>query len=128
MVSEITNGVQVSVETHFHPDYSSPGQFHYVFTYRVEIENKGEQTVKLLRRHWYITDGNAQVREVEGEGVVGQQPTIEPGQAHFYTSGCNLRTEMGKMHGHYIFERIYDGKQFQVAIPEFILVVPYKLN
>jgi ApaG protein len=68
------------------------------------------------------------VREVEGDGVVGQQPVLEPGQHHEYISGCNLKTEVGKMRGTYLMERIVDGKQFNVNIPQFVMVVPYKLN
>ena len=68
------------------------------------------------------------VREVEGEGVVGQQPTLEPGESHQYVSGCNLKTGIGKMTGHYTMERLVDGREFKVEIPEFVLIVPYKLN
>jgi ApaG protein len=128
MVTKITNGVSVSVFTEYQQEYSSPIQAHYVFTYRILIENHSEHTVKLLRRHWFIYDANALMREVEGEGVVGQQPTLEPGASHEYVSGCNLKTEMGKMHGTYLMERVVDGKQFTVVIPEFMLIAPFKLN
>lgn len=128
MVTEITEGVKVSVEIEYQPEYSSPSQYHYVFTYSITIENNSEYTVKLLRRHWHIHDANYKVREVEGEGVVGQQPTLEPGQIHQYVSGCNLKSGLGKMYGSYKMERIVDGKKFKVNIPEFIMVVPFKLN
>lgn len=128
MISKITEGVRVSIETDYQQEYSSPLQGHYVFTYRIQIENYSEQTVKLLRRHWFIYDSNGMMREVEGEGVVGQQPTLEPGSSHEYVSGCNLKTEMGKMRGSYLMERIVDGKQFTVIIPEFMLIAPFKLN
>ena len=128
MISKITEGVRVSIETDYQQEYSSPLQAHYVFTYRIQIENYSEQTVKLLRRHWFIYDSNGMMREVEGEGVVGQQPTLEPGSSHEYVSGCNLKTEMGKMRGSYLMERIVDGKQFTVIIPEFMLIAPFKLN
>ena len=121
-------GVTVSVSTNYLPDYSSPLQQHYVFAYKITIQNNSEYTVKLLRRHWHIYDSNGVVREVEGEGVVGQQPVLEPGEAHQYVSGCNLKTNIGKMNGTYLFERLMDGKQFQVSIPDFTLIVPYKLN
>ena len=84
--------------------------------------------MQLLRRHWYIYDSNGTVREVEGEGVVGLQPVIEPGEIHEYVSGCNLRTSIGKMTGTYLVERVVDGKQFQVQIPEFNMIAPYRLN
>ena len=128
MVFEVTQGVKVSVETAYQPEYSSPGQMHYVFTYRITIENNSTHTVQLLRRHWYIHDANNIVREVEGEGVVGQQPVLEAGQSHHYVSGCNLKSGMGKMYGTYLMERIIDGKKFKVKIPEFTMIAPFKLN
>ncbi len=128
MISEVTEGVKVSVVTEYQPDYSNPRQSHFVFTYKVIIENHSENTVKLLRRHWNIFDSNGIVREVEGEGVVGQQPILEPGEIHEYVSGCNLRTNLGKMAGTYLMERVLDGRQFRVVIPEFTLIVPYRLN
>ena len=108
MVTEITEGIKVSVETEYQPEYSSPSQYHYVFTYRITIENESENTIQLLRRHWFIHDANTIIREVEGEGVVGQQPVLEPGQDHKYVSGCNLKSGIGKMKGTYLFERIVD--------------------
>ncbi|MEY4539920.1 MAG: hypothetical protein RLZZ306_1677 [Bacteroidota bacterium] len=128
MVSSITNGVKISVQTEFQPEYSNPFQAHFVFSYHVRIQNESDFTVRLLRRHWYIYDGNGQVREVEGEGVVGQQPTLEPGQSYEYSSGCNLDTSMGKMAGTYKMERIYDGKKFNVIIPDFNLIAPFRMN
>jgi|SRR5690606_5705105 len=128
MVTEITEGVKISVETEYQPEYSSPSQYHYVFTYRITIENRSENTVQLLRRHWYIHDANTMLREVEGEGVVGQQPVLEPGQVHKYVSGCNLKSGIGKMRGTYLMERVVDGKTFNVVIPEFTMVVPFKYN
>lgn len=128
MVSEVTEGVKVSIVTEYQSDYSNPRQTHFVFTYKVIIENHSDNTVKLLRRRWNIYDSNGVVREVEGEGVVGQQPVLEPGEIHEYVSGCNLRTSLGKMAGTYLMERVLDGRRFNVVIPEFTLVVPYRLN
>jgi ApaG protein len=128
MVTAITEGVKVSVETNYQPEYSSPTQMHYVFTYRITIENHSDYSVKLQRRHWFIHDANNAIREVEGEGVVGQQPILEPGETHQYVSGCNLRSGLGKMHGIYLMEKIMDGKTFDVIIPEFTMIVPYILN
>ena len=128
MITEITHGVKVSVETFYQQEYSSPSQHHYVFTYKILIENFSAYTVQLLRRHWFIYDANGVLREVEGEGVVGQQPVLEPGQVHEYVSGCNLKTELGKMKGTYMMERVMDGDRFKVNIPEFVMAVPYKLN
>mgnify|MGYP000896365266 CR=1 FL=1 len=128
MVTAITEGVKVSVETNYQPEYSSPTQMHYVFTYRITIENHSEYSVKLQRRHWFIHDANNTIREVEGEGIVGQQPILEPGETHQYVSGCNLRSGLGKMRGVYLMEKIMDGKTFDVLIPEFTMIVPYILN
>lgn len=128
VVTAITEGIKVSVETSYQPEYSSPAQNHYVFTYKITIENNGDYTIKLHRRHWHIHDANNSIREVEGEGVVGQQPILEPGETHQYVSGCNLRSGYGKMFGTYLMEKIVDGKQFEVTIPEFNMIVPYLLN
>ena len=128
MVTAITEGIKVCVETEYQPEYSSPSQYHYVFTYRITIENNSDYTIKLLKRHWYISDANSKQREVDGDGVVGQQPTIEPGDSHQYVSGCNLKSGMGKMKGSYLMERVLDGKSFNVSIPEFNMIVPFKLN
>jgi ApaG protein len=128
MVTKITQGVRVSVATEYQPEYSSPAQSHFVFTYKIQIDNFSEYTVQLLRRHWYIHDANGTVREVEGEGIVGQQPVLEPGESHEYVSGCNLKSGMGKMFGTYQMERVVDGRLFDVNIPEFTMIVPFRLN
>ena len=128
MVTETTEGIKVSVETEYQPEYSSPKQRHFVFTYRITIENLSEYTTHLLRRYWLIHDSNGDVMEVEGEGVVGQQPVLEPGEKHQYVSGCHLKTSMGKMEGFYLMERVVDGRQFQAKIPVFNMIVPFRLN
>lgn len=128
MVTEITKGIKVTVETEYQPAYSSPSQYHYVFTYRITIENQSEYTIQLQRRHWYIHDAGFNPREVEGEGVVGQQPVLEPGQAHQYVSGCNLKSGIGKMVGTYLMERIVDGVKVEVNIPAFTMIAPLRLN
>lgn len=128
MVTEVTNGVKVSVEVEYQPNYSSPSQHHYVFTYQVTIENNSNKTLQLKRRKWVINDAAYPVRIVEGEGVVGRQPILEPGQSHQYISGCNLRSGLGKMGGSYQMEKLMDGQNITVQIPEFRMVVPFKLN
>jgi ApaG protein len=128
MTTQITNGVKISVVTEYLPDYSSATQAHYAFNYKITIENGSSHTIQLLRRHWFIHDANCTIREVEGEGVVGKQPILEPGETHQYVSGCYLQTGLGKMYGTYLMERVYDGKQFRVVIPEFVLIVPFLLN
>jgi ApaG protein len=128
MVTEITDGIKVIVETEYQPSYSSPSQYHYVFTYKITIENHSEFTIQLKRRHWQIYDAGFTAREVEGEGVVGMQPLLEPGESHQYVSGCNLKSGLGKMVGTYQMERVVDGTQFNVNIPEFVMVSPLRLN
>ena len=128
MVSKISEGVTVSVETFFQPEYSNPANNEYLFTYRITLENNNAFPVQLLRRHWYIFDSNAEHREVEGEGVIGLQPIIHPGEKYQYVSGCDLRSEMGKMHGMYFMENTHNKQTFLINIPAFEMVVPSKLN
>lgn len=128
MLVRITDGVKVMVSTEFQPDYSNPAQSHFVFTYRVVIENNSDYTVQLVRRHWLIADAFGETREVEGEGVVGQKPILEPGESHEYVSGCNLKSGVGKMVGTYQMRRIVDNKEFLVNIPEFTMMAPWRLN
>ena len=128
MISKISEGINVTVETFYQPDYSNPVNSEYMFAYRITIENNNSFPVKLLRRHWYIYDAAGTVREVEGEGVVGVQPQINPGESYKYISGCNLRTEIGKMHGTYLMENVNNRKEFHVAIPSFEMTVPFKMN
>ena len=128
MITTITDGVKVSVETIYQPEYSNPANDHYMFAYKISIENVGNNAVQLLRRHWEIFDSNGAKREVEGEGVVGQQPIIEPGTTHEYVSGCNLKTDMGSMKGEYQMIRLLDNAAFNVQIPEFYLIAPYRMN
>jgi ApaG protein len=128
MVSKISEGVNISVETFYQAEYSNPVGSEYMFAYRITIENINAFPVKLISRHWHIFDSNGTEREVEGEGVIGMQPTIESGKTYQYVSGCNLRSELGKMHGTYLFENLHAKKVFTVVIPQFEMVVPFKLN
>jgi ApaG protein len=128
MTSMISEGVKVSVETFYQSDYSNPLQSEFMFAYRITIENHNAFPVKLHRRHWYIFDSNGSHREVEGEGVVGVQPTLQPGENYQYVSGCNLRTEMGRMYGTYQMENLHSKKMFDVSIPSFEMIVPFKGN
>lgn len=128
MVKEITQGIHVSVDTQYQQELSYPARSHFVFTYRIRIENLSTFTVQLLRRRWEIYDGTGDCRTVEGDGVLGLQPVLEPGEVHEYVSGCNLRTTIGKMMGTYQMVRIVDQKEISVAIPEFTMVAPFRLN
>lgn len=124
----VTNGITVAVENNFLPDHSDSRENRYIFGYHIMIENGSPYTVQLLRRHWYITDAAAQVREVEGEGVVGEQPILPPGERYEYASYCDLSTEIGKMRGNYLMSRREDDTLFEVEIPEFRMFAPGKLN
>jgi ApaG protein len=128
MVTITSQGVQISVETYYQADYSNPTNHEYMFAYRMSIENQNHFTVKLLRRHWFIVDTNGEHREVEGEGVVGLQPVLQPGEHFQYVSGCNLRSEMGKMYGSYQMENQNNKQIFAVQIPMFEMIAPFKMN
>ena len=128
MKPQVTDGIQVSVKVTYRPDHSDPHRHSYLFSYRITIENNSDHTVQLMRRHWVIFDSCGEFREVEGEGVVGLQPVLRPGDIHEYESACNLTTDMGKMRGTYLMVRQKDGKQFKVEVPEFELIAPNRLN
>ena len=128
LVSEITHGVKVSVECAYSSKHSMEEQEEFVFFYHITIENLGEYSVRLLRRKWIILDAHGLERVVEGEGVVGVQPSIPPSDQHEYTSSCMLSTAFGVMRGNYTFERLVDGEQFLVSIPAFQMEVPYLLS
>ncbi|HRE51340.1 MAG TPA: Co2+/Mg2+ efflux protein ApaG [Flavitalea sp.] len=128
MVSKISEGIEVSVETFYQPDYSNPVAGEYMFAYRISIENHNRFPVKLHRRHWYIIEGNGATREVEGEGVVGVQPVLQPSERYQYVSGCNLSSELGKMYGSYTMENLNNKSMFEVNIPVFEMIVPFKMN
>ena len=128
MVKTTTNNVQISVEVKYWPQQSVPRDNHYFFVYFITIENQSEFSVQLLRRHWEIFDSVSEFRTVDGDGVVGENPILEPGEKFEYNSGCNLTTDIGFMKGHYIMKQMVDEKEFSVDIPKFDLVVPAKLN
>ncbi len=128
MISKISEGITISVETYYQPEYSNPVNSEFMFAYRITILNSNAYPVKLLRRHWHIYDSNGSLREVEGEGVVGVQPQLNPGESYQYISGCNLRSEIGKMNGTYLMENINTAKTFDVIIPSFEMCAPFKLN
>ena len=118
-----TRGIRVSVRSFFLEDQSQPDERQYLWAYRIRIENHGREHVRLLRRSWQITDGNGHTDHVQGEGVVGEQPTIQPGDSYSYASGCPLGTASGSMVGGYHMEDA-EGRMFEVAIPAFSLDVP----
>jgi ApaG protein len=123
-----TEGITIAVDTQYLPAHSDARTDKHVFGYFISISNGGNETVQLLSRQWTIVEAGGRVRNVEGEGVVGRQPVMVPGQLHEYTSFCNLNTEIGKMFGTYLMKRLEDGHLFHVMIPEFVMVAPSKLN
>ncbi len=128
MSTSITAGVKVSVESIYQSEYSNPEMEHFMFAYRISIENMSDYAVQLLHRHWFIFDAKGDHKEVSGEGVVGEQPIIQPGAVHEYVSGCNLKSEFGYMVGSYEMIRLLDEELFTVDIPKFNLIADYKLN
>lgn len=123
----VTQGVRVVVNAEFSPERSRPSQQHWFFLYTITITNEGAETVQLLTRHWIITDGNHNVEEVRGPGVVGEQPVLQPGESFTYTSGCPLRTPFGVMTGTYqMITRA--GEQFDANIAAFTLSEPYTVH
>ena len=122
-----TDGVTVRVSVSYLPEQSEPERGRWFWAYHIRLENEGADTVQLLTRHWVITDGRGARHSVEGEGVVGEQPVIEPGASFDYVSGCPLATPSGAMQGNYRMVR-EDGAIFDVEIPRFSLFAPAVLN
>lgn len=119
----ITDGITVRVTASFLPEQSQVTAGRWFWAYHIRIENRSDVPARLVTRHWRITDGNERVSLVDGEGVVGEQPRLEPGQSHDYVSGCPLETADGSMEGYYGFVRD-DGTKFEAAIPYFRLEAP----
>ncbi|MGQ4660103.1 Co2+/Mg2+ efflux protein ApaG [Lysobacter sp. F6437] len=119
--------VDIDVATRYLDDQSEPSQDRYVFAYTIQIRNRGTVGARLLSRHWVITDANGKVQEVKGEGVVGEQPWLQPGEGFEYTSGAVLETDLGTMEGSYAM-LADDGTGFDAPIPAFTLTVPRTLH
>jgi ApaG protein len=128
VISSRTRDVIISVQTAYVPAQSSPGSEHFVFAYRITITNDSSETVQLLRRSWHITDAYGRKRHVEGDGVVGQQPVLPPGQSHEYVSGCDFQTPIGQMRGHYTMVSLVTRDEFKARIPTFTMASPLILN
>lgn len=125
MYSETTKAITVTVKPIYLEDQSSPADNHYVWAYKVRIENHGDTTVQLMRRHWKITDAMGRQQEVQGSGVVGEQPVLHPGDVYEYTSGTPLTTPSGIMVGTYQMST-ESGEKLDVAIPAFSLDSPHE--
>lgn len=124
---ELSERIEVRVTTRYLTEQSDPEDERFVFAYEINIQNHSHENVTLKGRHWYVTNGNGEIQEVEGEGVVGEQPTIPPGGEFTYSSGSVLSTRVGSMRGYYLMET--DAKQrFHATIPVFTLASPHSLN
>ncbi|PIE87383.1 MAG: Co2+/Mg2+ efflux protein ApaG [Bacteroidetes bacterium] len=123
-----TSGVQISVRTDFRSDLSEITKSSYFHNYQVQIQNTNSFPIQLKTRDWYIFDSLNEDRYVRGAGVVGEYPILKPGESFQYTSGCDLRSEIGYMKGFYTFINLLDGNLFEVVVPDFRLEYPAKLN
>ena len=128
MVTQITKGIKVSVESSFEGTYYKESKLHYAFEYSVKIENQSKELVQLDSRHWVILDSLNEEVTVDGEGVIGKKPVLKPGQSHTYSSGCLLASPYGAMYGYYRMINLNSTKKFNVMIPVFKLSAPFSLN
>tara|TARA_B100000073_G_C23579075_1_gene511457 strand:- start:4 stop:390 length:387 start_codon:yes stop_codon:yes gene_type:complete len=128
MVTQITKGIKVSVESSFEGTYYKESKLHYAFEYSVKIENQSKELVQLDSRHWVILDSLNEEETVDGEGVIGKKPVLKPGQSHTYSSGCLLASPYGAMYGYYRMINLNSTKKFNVMIPVFKLSAPFSLN
>lgn len=127
MAKKIHYHVTVAAQAFFLEEQSNPDRDRYVFAYTVQVQNQGNIAAKLLSRHWVITDANGKVEEIRGEGVVGEQPYLRPGEGFQYTSGAILETAVGSMRGSYQM-LADDGVTFDAEIPSFVLSIPRTLH
>ncbi|MBX2815884.1 MAG: Co2+/Mg2+ efflux protein ApaG [Saprospiraceae bacterium] len=128
MNTQITHGIKISVVAAFQAQHSNPIENKYLFSYQIEIENLSDKPVQLLRRNWIIFSSNGTRKMVSGDGVVGQQPYIQPGHMHQYGSWCPLSTAIGRMYGTYEMLIVGTDQQIEVDIPAFDLVAPFTYN
>jgi ApaG protein len=128
MVTKVTQGIKISVDVRYLEEFSNPLKNQFLFAYHILIENESEYTYQLLRRNWNIFDSNGEYKLIEGEGVIGEQPVINPKQFFEYESSCRLQTDFGTMQGSYEMLRTIDNTTVIVHIPEFQLITPQKLN
>lgn len=123
-----TRGITVAVEVFFQEEYSEPQNDKFVFAYRIHISNNSSKTVQLLRRHWVIKDVKGIERDIEGEGVIGKQPVMEPGEGHEYVSWAPINAEIGVMKGTYLMLDLDTKKKFRVKVPDFTMMTRIKQN
>lgn len=128
MISQITSGIKISVQTTYEGSYFKNHRLHFAFSYHITIENQSKDLVQLNARHWEIYDSLNEIDIVDGEGVIGKKPVIKPGESHTYTSGCLLSSPIGAMNGYYEMINFTTSKKFKVVIPTFKLMAPFAMN
>lgn len=128
MVTQITQGIKISVKTSFEGTYFKNYKIHFAFTYQITIENQSKDSVQLKSRHWEIFDSLNDQEIVDGDGVVGKKPVLKPGERHTYSSGCLLASPIGAMKGYFNMINFTSAKSFKVQVPSFKLSAPFALN
>lgn len=128
MVSQITQGIKISVLTSFEGTYFKNYKLHFAFSYEITIENHSKDSVQLITRHWEIFDTLNDIETVDGEGVIGKKPVLKPGEKHTYSSGCLLLSPFGAMRGHFNMINFTSTRNFRVIVPTFRLSAPFALN
>ncbi|MBK7382209.1 MAG: Co2+/Mg2+ efflux protein ApaG [Flavobacteriales bacterium] len=128
MATAVTHGIRITARARYEEAHSDAKAGRFIFSYRITISNRSEETVQLLHRHWTIHDSLAPVREVDGPGVVGETPVLAPGEEFSYSSACDLRSGFGRMEGNYRMLRARDGLMFHVQIPTMQLASPFLVN
>lgn len=128
MGTAVTHGIRVTARARYEPAHSDPKAARYLFSYRITISNRGSEAVQLLRRHWIIRDSMSERREVEGAGVVGETPVLQPGAEFSYSSACDLRSGFGRMDGTYLMRRVSGEGELVVEIPTIQLTCPLASN
>lgn len=128
MITQVTRGIKVSIRTTFEGTFFKNYKMHYAFGYTITIENQGKDTVQLVGRHWDILDSLKEPETVDGEGVIGKKPVIQPGKSHTYSSGCLLASPIGAMKGFYNMVNLASTQEFDVEIPVFKFAAPFALN
>ncbi|TRZ41393.1 Co2+/Mg2+ efflux protein ApaG [Robertkochia solimangrovi] len=128
MITQITKGIKVSVDTSFEGTFFKNYKMHFAFGYQITIENQSKDSVQLTSRHWQIFDALNNTEIIDGEGVIGKKPVLKPGESHTYTSGCLLTSPIGAMRGHYNMINFTSTRKFKVFIPTFKLCAPFAVN
>ena len=128
MITQVTKGIKVSVQTTFEGTFFKNYKMHYAFGYTITIENQSKDTVQLISRHWDVFDSLKELETIDGEGVIGKKPVIQPGKSHTYSSGCLLASPIGAMRGYYQMVDLTSTEEFEVEVPTFKFAAPFAMN